>query len=441
MAKKEILPIVALVGRPNVGKSTLFNRIVGSRKAVVHPTPGLTRDRNYSNATWNEREFVVVDTGGYEIDNPSKIYDQMREQSQFAIEEADSVVFMCDVQEGFNPTDMDIANMLRRSKKPFVVVINKCDNSKHEILATEFYTMGIDNFYTISAQHGLGVGELLDDIVKILPERKIVSEEEKDVIRIALVGRQNVGKSTMVNAILGEERVIANPLAGTTRDSVDSAFNYDGQDYVIIDTAGIRRRGKVAYGIEKLCVLSSQMSMEKADVAVLVIDAEEGVINQDGHIGGFAYEQGCGLIIAVNKWDLVDKETNTFDNFKKEFYYQMPFLNFAPIISVSAKTNQRVKKILSIAKEVVTEYRKEISTHVLNEFLKKIVDKFNPPMQKGRHVKIKYITQISTAPIKFALFVNEPELVHFSYERYIINQLREEFGFVGVPIKLVFKKK
>lgn len=437
------LPIVAIVGRPNVGKSTLFNRVIGQRKAAVHDTPGLTRDRNYHPASWAGRDFLLVDTGGYEIETGETIYRLMREQTLMAIEEADVIVFMTDANELMNPTDDELMDMLRQSHKPVLVAANKSDNEALRMAAlSEFARFGAPEVFPISAAHGVGTGDLLDEVAARLPVSRAGAEADMDAgIRIAVVGRQNVGKSTLVNRILGYERVIACDVPGTTRDAVDTTFERDGQRYTLIDTAGIRRRGKVEAGAERLSVTSSVMSMERCDIALVVVDAARGLADQDAHVAGYAVDAGCACVLVVNKWDLVEKDSRTADDFKRRLREELAFMSFAPVLFVSALTGLRVQKLFEVIRSVDEQYRREIATPELNDFLKRATAHVSPPVQRGRQLKIKYVTQTGSRPPTFTFFVNDPKLVHFSYERYLANQLRREYGFEGTPLRLRFRKK
>lgn len=437
------LPIVAVVGRPNVGKSTLFNRLTGTRKAVVHDTPGLTRDRNYEVAEWEGTEFLLVDTGGYEIETRDEIYRQMREQTMLAVDEADVIVFLADLFEPNNRIDDEVMNVLRRSGKPVLVAVNKCDSLERRRMAeAEFARFGANDIIGISALHGNGTDVLLDRILGSIPEPE---EDDEDIdlgTRIAVVGRPNVGKSTLVNKILGYERSIASPMPGTTRDAVDTTFEREGKTYTIIDTAGIRRRGRIAGGPEKLSVLASLLSLQRCDVALILIDAVEGLTDQDAHVAGHAVDAGCGLVLVVNKWDAFEEKTHkSVDEFTKRIRQEWGFLKDVPVLTVSALTGQRVDRLFEIIDRVALEYEKEIETSVLNNWLQRVTKHLSPPVRSGKQLKIKYITQTGSRPPTFTLFVNDPKLVHFSYERYLLNQLRREFGFEGVPIRLRFRQK
>ncbi|MGB9691584.1 MAG: ribosome biogenesis GTPase Der [Candidatus Sumerlaeaceae bacterium] len=438
------LPIVAIVGRPNVGKSTLFNRMTGRRKAVVLDTPGVTRDRNYHVAEWNGTRMLVVDTGGYESEPSHALSQAMREQTQLAIDEADVIIHVVDAEEPLNPTDHEIADLLRKAGKPVFCAVNKCDNEARRLSAVaEFAALGTE-VYPMSALHGLRIGELLDAVTAALPKRPQEQEAElsqHEGIRVAVVGRPNVGKSTLVNKILGFERVIASPVPGTTRDPVDTTFTYDGKVYTLIDTAGIRRRGKIERGCENLSVLAALMSLERCDVALLVVDATEGLTDQDAHVAGYAVDAGCGCIIVVNKWDAVEKDEKTAGAFVKALRAQWGFLKHAPVVHVSALTGLRVPRIFELVDKVFAEYTKRIDTNELNEWLQQSLARQSPPIHKGRQLKIKYVTQTGTRPPTVTFFVNDPELVYYSYERYLANRLRERFGFEGVPVRLRFREK
>lgn len=446
--KREIihrhLPIVAIVGRPNVGKSTLFNRMTGRRKAVVLDTPGVTRDRNYHVAEWNGTRMLVVDTGGYESEPTHALSAAMREQTQLAIDEADAIVLVVNVDEPHHPTDHEILELLRKAQKPVFLAVNKCDNEERRLAAaTEFSAMGVELF-PISALHGLRIAELLDAVVSVLPKRTEEEEAEleaREGIRVAVVGRPNVGKSTLVNKILGYERVIASPVPGTTRDPVDTTFRYGDKVYTLIDTAGIRRRGKIQRGVENLSVLAALMSLERCDVALILVDATEGITDQDAHVAGYAVDAGCGCIIVVNKWDVVEKDEKTAGAFVKALRAEWGFLKHAPVVHVSALTGQRVPRLFELIDRVYGEYTRRIDTSELNEWLQRALVRLSPPIQKGRQLKIKYVTQTGCKPPTFTFFVNDPELVHYSYERYLANRLRETYGFEGVPIRLRFREK
>ncbi len=438
------LPIVAIVGRPNVGKSTLFNRITRRRFAVVHPTPGVTRDRNYAEAEYHRRRFFLVDTGGYEVDTDSTLLMQMREQTLLAVEEADAVIFLADASEPDNPTDDEIIQTLRRSGKPLFLAVNKCDSPAREAQAWSLSRLGFDTIYPISALHGHGVFDLMDDVVSALPKPLPEARNTAgpgDLIRVAIVGRQNVGKSTLLNRLLGRDRVIANEMPGTTRDAIDTYIEREGRSYCLIDTAGIRRRGRIERGIEHLCVLSSVLALRRCDVAILVLDVPRGIHQQDTHIAGFIQEEGKPCIIVLNKWDVVEKDTNTFGSYVKQVREEFNFLPHALILSVSALTGQRCHRIWELIDHCNVQAHREIQTSELNRVLQAAVQKVSPPVFHGRLLKIKYAAQTGVAPPTFTLFVNDPNLVHFSYKRYLLNRLRDAFGMEGAPIRIFFRRK
>lgn len=436
------LPTIAIVGRPNVGKSTLFNRLIRKRKASVHDTPGLTRDRNYGIAEWGGLRFLLIDTGGYEI-TTGKMQHHVRRQAQLAIDEADLILFMSDIEGTINPIDDEILNFLRKKQKPFILIVNKCDSKSQAAGAVEFTRFGLDRYYTISAQHGIGINDVLDEINSLIPED---IDKEKihlhEGIRIAVVGKQNVGKSTLVNKILGQERVITSDIPGTTRDSIDTTFTYKDKTYTLIDTAGLRRRGKIEKGVEFLSYLSSMKSIERSHLAILLIDTSEGFTEQDAHIGGLIRDAGCGYIIAANKWDKVEKDSKTSKKFEDEIRDRFKFLIDAPIVFISALTGQRVNKIFELINQVYEAGEIKIETHTLNKAFERFQRHLSPPTAKGgRQLTIKYVVQTGIHPPTFSLFVNDPALLHFSYKRYLINQMRQEFGFKGNPIKFNLRKK
>ncbi|PTX59889.1 GTP-binding protein [Melghirimyces profundicolus] len=434
------LPVVAIVGRPNVGKSTLFNRIAGERIAIVEDKPGITRDRIYSRAEWNGRAFHLIDTGGLEFEEKDEVLEHIRHQAELAIEEADVILFAVDGRVGVTATDEEVARLLRRSGKPVVLAVNKLDHFKHQDQAYEFYQLGFEEVVAVSSLHGIGTGDLLDAVVSRFPERE-EEEYDKDTIRVAIIGRPNVGKSSLVNRILGEERVIVSPVAGTTRDAVDTPFTYEEQDYVIIDTAGMRKRGKVYESTEKYSVLRAVRAIERSDVVIVVLDGSEGVTEQDKRVAGIAHEAGRGAVLVVNKWDAVEKDHQTMQRFTRTIREEFAFMDYAPILFISAKTGQRVTRVLPAVKEAADQHAMRIPTAVLNQVLRDAAMSTPPSTVHGRRARIQYGTQVSVKPPVFVLFVNDPELVHFSYIRYLENQLREAFGFVGTPIRILLRKK
>jgi GTPase len=512
MAASTGLPIVAIVGRPNVGKSTLFNRIVGQRAAIVEDKARTTRDRLYGETDWNARRFMVVDTGGLEVDPDDPIEARVQDQARIAIAEADVILFVVDAISGLTPADQEAAEVLRRAKAPVMVAVNKSDNAKRELEAAEFYALGWEHTYPIAAVHGRGVADLLDEVVLALPPESeaelarkrredeaeafsrdveagrleayvvgeddeldgkgdgdgadgpafdeateevvdeaakrwdalIASESEDESPAIALVGRPNVGKSSLLNALLKQERMIVSDVPGTTRDAIDTTLPWGRTEIVLIDTAGIRRRGRVAGGpaAEKYSTLRSFRAISRADVAVLLVDAVDGLTAQDAHIAGFVVEEGRGLVVAVNKWDAVEEKTgNTFDQYVEWIRHEAPFLDFAPIVSISAKTGQRVERVLELAVDVWAERRRRVSTGTLNKIVGEAAARQEPPMVKGRRPKLFYATQAGVAPPTFVFFARDAGSVHFSYRRYLENRLREEFGFLGTPVRLVFRER
>ena len=433
--------VVAVVGRPNVGKSTLFNRLTGSRISIVEDTPGVTRDRIYHEVEWNGETFMLIDTGGIEPITDSTLLVQMRDQAQVAIEHADVILFMCDLQSGMTDSDNDIATMLRKARKPVIVIVNKVDS----IGATpaefyEFYGLGFEDVFPLSSLSGTGTGDILDRVLELLPKEE-EEENDDDRIRIAVIGKPNAGKSSIINKICGEDRVIVSDMAGTTRDAVDTYVENKYGKYVLVDTAGIRRNAKIEDKIEKYSVLRANMAVENSDVCLVMIDANQGVTAQDEHIAGIAHNAGKASVIVGNKWELLDKDNSTFDNYRKDVYNALSYMTYAPVVFVSAKTGQRVDKIFTLVNDAYKESCKRITTGVLNDFLSDITDRVQPPTDKGRRLKIYYMTQTTTNPPTFALFCNSAELFHYSYQRYIENCLRKTFGFEGTPIRLVIKQK
>ncbi len=434
-------PIVAIVGRPNVGKSTLFNRLTRTKMAIVEDYPGVTRDRLYQDAEWNNRKFTLIDTGGIEVNSEDTILAQVRTQAQVAMEEADVIIFMCDIKAGVTNEDMEIAQMLRRTKKDVILAVNKVEDFNHLEDLYEFYTLGLDEPYPISASHGMNTGDLLDRLMELI-DKYDEEDYEPDVIKIAVVGRPNVGKSSLTNAILGQERAIVSDIAGTTRDAIDTPFERNGQQYVIIDTAGMRRKSKVAETTtERYSVIRSLRAVDRSDVVLMVINAEEGLIEQDKKIVGYAHEQGKAIILVVNKWDLIEKDDKTASTMEKEMRSELLFLQYAPMIFVSAMTKQRVHKLIDLINFGVEQNNLRISTSVLNEVIRDAVQLNPPPSDKGKRLKIYYATQSGVCPPTFVLFVNEPEIMHFSYERFLENKIRENFGFEGTPIRIVVRKR
>ena len=433
-----MLKTVAIVGRPNVGKSTLFNRLLGKRKAIVEDFPGVTRDRHYAEITRFAKPFLLIDTGGFEPVSEDELLSQMREQSQLAVEEADIIFFLMDVKDGLTPSDLEIAKILRKIQKPVFYLVNKVDGDKQEAATAEFYALGIDKFYSLSAEHGRGVNELVTDLEQLLPEAQQHNADEQE-IRMAIVGRPNVGKSSLVNRLLGYERVVANPVAGTTRDSIDTVFFFNKAKYVLIDTAGIRRKGRVSEGLEKYSAISSLKAMDRAHVVLLVIDAADGVTDQDLHVAGYAYEKGRAIILVVNKWDLPEKDDQTMGKFVEEVHRRFKFLPFAPLLFVSARTGQRVNTIMPKVESVAEEFNRRVPTGRLNQGLEEFVSKHPPSMVRGQRIKFYYAAQAAVRPPTFVLFTNRPEDIHFSYERYLQNSFRDKFNFNQVPLRLQFK--
>lgn len=434
-------PVVAVVGRPNVGKSTFFNYIAGKRISIVEDTPGVTRDRIYAEAEWRSRKFTLVDTGGIEPYSENLIMQQMKRQAELAIEMADVIVFMVDAKEGMTASDREIATMLRKSAKPVILVANKVDRvGEPPAEVYEFYNLAIGDVMSISSVHGLGMGDLLDEIFKYFPESD-TDEYDDEVIKVAVIGKPNSGKSSLINRILGEERVIVSDIPGTTRDAIDT-FVENGEDkYVFIDTAGIRRKSKIVENIEKYSIVRSWAAVEKADVCLIMIDAQDGVTEQDTKIAGYAHEQGKASIIVVNKWDLVEKETGTLEEYRRKVLEGLGFMTYAPVIFISAKTGQRVQKLFELIKFVANQAALRISTGMLNDLLNEATAMVQPPSDKGKRLKLYYATQSGVKPPSFVIFVNNMELFHYSYERYIENQLRKSFGFEGTPIRFIHREK
>lgn len=463
MAQK---PLVALVGRPNVGKSTLFNRLAGQRLAVVDDVPGTTRDRLHADAEWSGVDFIVVDTGGIDPTHTKKnnsgeplsigskdFIDEIKHQAETAINDADCIFFLVDVEHGVTPADWEVANILRQHQKqndegeftpPVILVVNKCENQTRRDDIFEFYSLGLGEPFPISAKHGSGVGDILDELLNALhltEKSAYVEEEEDDSLKIAIVGKPNAGKSSILNRILGKERAIVSPIAGTTRDAVDSYITYDGQDITLIDTAGIRKRGKIDRGVEKYSVLRALKAISRADVALLVIDAETGITAQDMHIAGFILEEYKSTIVVVNKWDAIEKDSYTMDTYKKQILGQLNFMDYVPIVFVSALTGQRVNQIIPTAIEVQEERLVRLSTSQVNKILRDAMANHPPPSFKGRLLKIFYGTQVRTEPPTFLIYVNDPEILHFSYLRYLENKIREAYPFTGTPIRVLSRER
>lgn len=428
-------PVVAIVGRPNVGKSTLFNRLAGERISIVEDKPGITRDRIYSSAEWLNHKFRMIDTGGIEVGDEDEILFRIREQAELAMNEADVIIFLVDGQAGVTPADQEVAQLLYRTRKPIVLAVNKLDNPKMMQTVYDFYELGFGEPYGISSVHGTGLGDMLDEVAKHFPE-EYEDNYAEDVIKVSIIGRPNVGKSSLVNALLGEERVMVSNIAGTTRDAVDTEFTVDGQDFVLIDTAGMRKRGKVYESTERFSVMRAMSAIERSDVCVLVINAEEGIIEQDKRIVGYALEAGRAIIIVVNKWDVLEKDDKTAINFEKAIRKEFPFMPWSPVLFVSAKTKQRVNKILDMVKTCAENHAMRISTSTVNSIIEDAVTMVPPPTDKGRRLRVYYTTQVAVRPPSFAVFVNDKELMHFSYERYLENKLRDAFGFEGTPINI-----
>ncbi|MBR3720052.1 MAG: ribosome biogenesis GTPase Der [Firmicutes bacterium] len=433
-------PIVAIVGRPNVGKSTFFNKVVGRRISIVEDTPGVTRDRIIAEAEWTGHHFFLIDTGGIEPDSKEIIPAQMRMQADLAMDMADVILFLVDGRDGLTTADEEVAAMLRRKGKEVILVANKIDTAKMPDHFYDFYELGLGEPFAISSTNQLGLGDLLEEIVSRFPE-KSMAEEEEDDIKIAIIGKPNVGKSSIVNAFVGEERVIVSDIAGTTRDSIDTPFEKDGVKYTLIDTAGIRRRSKVTDDVEKFSVVRAVAAIERCDVALLVIDATEGVTEQDKKIAGIAHEAGKGILVVVNKWDLVKKETNTMRDFERQVKGELVFMSYAPVLFTSALKGQRLPQVLETARSVAEMRAMRVSTGQLNNLIQDAMMMNNPPSDKGRRLKIYYVTQIGVKPPLFSFQVNDRELMHFSYSRYLENKIRDAYSFAGTSIKFVFREK
>ncbi len=432
-------PIVAIVGRPNVGKSTLFNRITGTKDALVDDFPGVTRDRNYGDAVWDEIEFTLVDTGGFLYDESDFFSEQIRSQVRQAIADADVILLLLDGREGISPFDREVVELLRPVLKPVFYAANKIDGFEQETHLYEFYSLGIEKIFPVSAEHRYGVADFLDELVDSFPEAE--KEENEEMISLAVVGRPNVGKSSLINNILGENRLLVSNIPGTTRDAIDSVCEINNKSYILVDTAGIRRKGKVSRKIEKFSIIKALRSLDRCDVALIVIDAYEGVTDQDVTVAGYAFDRGCGCIFLLNKWDIVEKETKTEKNFVETLRMDAKFLNFAPVLTISALTGKRVSRIFKLADDVYNQYSIRIATGQLNRLLEKAIERNEPSLHRGKRLKFYYATQIKSAPPTIVCFVNYPEAVHFSYKRYLINRIREGAGLEKTPIKLIFRQR
>ena len=435
------LPIVAVVGRPNVGKSTLFNKLVGKRLSIVEDTPGVTRDRIYSECEWRNRKFMVVDTGGIEPKSDDIILSQMRRQAELAIQRADVIVFITDMKTGVTADDYDVSRMLRKSGKPIVLCVNKCDSiGEPPAEFYEFYSLGLGDPIAISAAHGHGSGDMLDEVFKHFPENN-EEEYDEEYIKVAVIGKPNVGKSSLINRIAGEERVIVSDIAGTTRDATDTIVENEHGKYVFIDTAGIRRKSKVLEKIEHYSVLRAYMAVDRSDVCVIIIDASVGFTEQDSKVAGYAHEQGKACIVAINKWDAIEKTTNTMDEFRNKLKEDFSFMSYVPFIFISAKTGQRVEKLFEMINKVNNQNSMRVTTGMLNDVLSYATTRVQPPSDKGKRLKIYYMTQPSTKPPTFVIFVNRADLFHFSYQRYLENQIRQTFGLEGTPIRFIIRER
>ena len=433
-------PVVAVVGRPNVGKSTIFNKFAGKRISIVENTPGVTRDRIFAEVEWLDKYFTLVDTGGIEPDSEDIILSQMRNQAMLAMDMSHVILFIVDGKAGITAADKEIAQLLRKTKKPVILVVNKIDSQSQFDNIYDFYELGFGTPFAVSGANSMGFGDLLDEIVENFPAG-LDTEYEEDIIRVAITGKPNAGKSSILNKILGEERVIVSPIAGTTRDAIDTYFEKNGQKFLLIDTAGLRRKSKIYETIEKYSVIRAMSAVDRADVVLIVIDALEGVTEQDTKVAGIAHDEGKGCIFVINKWDLIEKDNKTMSNYTKDIKEKFPFMMYAPIVFVSAKTNQRMNKILDTVEYVSNEHSKRISTSALNEVIGEAVMLNQPPSDKGRRLKIYYGTQTDIRPPKITLFINDKDLTHFSYQRYLENKIRENFGFEGTPVQFEYREK
>ena len=432
-------PIVAIVGRPNVGKSTFFNRVTGTRKALVDNFPGVTRDRHYSDAVWNGVDFTLVDTGGFSGDDEDDFAHRIRSQILQAIEDADVIILLLDGKSGISPFDEDVVRILRPLSQPVFFAVNKIDGVEHEVKLYDFYKLGIKKLYPISAEHRYGITDFLDDLTEILP--KTDTEEAGDVVRLAVVGKPNVGKSSLINRMLGQQRLLVSDMPGTTRDAIDSLCKINEKPYLLIDTAGIRRKARVSKKLEKFSIIKALRSLDRCDVALIVIDAHQGITEQDINIAGYAFDRGCGCIFVLNKWDLVEKDSKTAKEYYDRLRMQAKFLSFAPMTTISALTGQRVFKIFDIVEEVFKQYTLRMGTGQLNRIFEQAILQNEPSLYRGRRLKFYYATQISTRPPTFVCFVNYPDAVHFSYRRYLINQIRGKAGLDKTPIRIIFRKR
>ena len=441
MSKKKTKPIVAVVGRPNVGKSTLFNALAGENISIVKDTPGITRDRIYADVSWLDMYFTLIDTGGIEPDSKDIILSQMREQAQIAIDTADVIVFMVDVKQGLVDADAKVADMLRRSQKPVVLAVNKVDNfNKYMADVYEFYNLGIGEPFPISSVNKMGFGELLDEVSSYF-DKESATEEEDERVKVAIVGKPNVGKSSIINKLIGENRVIVSDIAGTTRDAIDTEITHNGKDYVFIDTAGLRRKNKIKEELERYMIIRTVAAVERADIVILVIDATEGVTEQDAKIAGIAHDRGKATIIAVNKWDVVEKDNKTVNEYTQKIRQVLSFMPYAEILFISAVTGQRLPKLYDVIDIVNENHSMRVATGVLNEIMMEAVAMQQPPSDKGKRLRLYYITQAAVKPPTFVIFVNDKELMHFSYTRYLENQIRETFGFKGTPFKFIIRER
>ncbi len=432
-------PIVAIVGRPNVGKSTFFNRITHSKGALVDNLPGVTRDRNFGDALWDEVEFTLVDTGGFARQGEDLFADQIRRQVHQAIEDADVIILMLDGKRGISPFDTDLAAILRNTDRPVFYVVNKIDGIEQEVHLYDFFSLGIEKVYPVSSEHGYGVSDFLDDLVGKLPD--FTEEASEEMVHLAVVGRPNVGKSSLINRILGEKRLLVSDMPGTTRDAIDSVCTINGQEYVLIDTAGIRRKSKVSQKLEKFSIIKALKSLDRCDVALIVIDAHAGITEQDIKISGYAYEKGCGCIFLLNKWDIVEKDSKTAKEYLEKLKMEAKFLHFAPVLTLSALTGSRVFKIFKNADDVYRQYSMRVGTGRMNKILERAIKRNEPSLHKGKRLKFYYTSQVSSKPPTFVCFVNYPEAVHFSYRRYLINQIRAEAGLDKTPLRVIFRQR